>query len=464
MRGRVDAAITLPRSQMPAGVAERIVRAISVPNPAARSFRRRRRFNSEPDRLYLVEETPTTLRIPRGAVDEVRRALAPYRIPLVFDDHRVLPAARLPVEATPLLRDYQHEAVDLFAQATQGVLVLPTGAGKTRVVMGVVAKLATPTLVLLQSTDLAAQWKTEFASTLGLDAGVIGDGESDVRPVTVALVQALVRWSDVEREALLRRFGLVVVDEAHHVASLQLRSMVDRCPAKYRLGITATPEREDGLSPALRFYLGPELMRVPHDELVEQRVLVRPSVRVLETEFDFPYTGPEDLHALLAALAADEPRARAIAAAIAAEVAGGHVCLVLAGRRDYCATLASELAKLGVATEVLTSRVSRKKRGGVLERARRGEVPVLIATSLADEGLDVPRLSRVFLAWPGKARGRTLQRIGRVMRPHASKDDAVVIDVVDRLVLPLARQASRRASIYRRVLGVRPATSHGRGA
>jgi superfamily II DNA or RNA helicase len=91
-----------------------------------------------------------------------------------------------------------------------------------------------------------------------------------------------------------------------------------------------------------------------------------------------------------------------------------------------------------------------------LDRARQGEVPVLIATQLLDEGVDIPCLSRVFLAWPSKARGRTIQRVGRVMRPHPDKPDARVIDVVDRRVAPLARQAARRATLYRQVLGATP--------
>lgn len=463
MRGRVDSAITLPRTQLPPRAVEQLVRALSVPNPAVRRFGRRPRFSAEPERIYMVEETPTTLRVPRGAVDEVRRVLAASGIALTFDDHRVLPDERLDIAMMPLLRDYQRDAVDAFVRATQGVLVLPTGAGKTRVVTGIIARLATPTLILLQSTDLAVQWKAELAATLGIEAGVIGDGTVNVHPVTIGLVQALARWSDSDREAFLARFGLLVVDEAHHAAGAQLRSIVHRCPAKYRLGVTATPEREDGLGPMLRFYLGPELIRIQHDELVEQGVLVRPEVRVLESAFEFAYGGPEDFADLLTALALDRPRAQLIAAAIAAEVRAGHVALVLAGRRDYCATLARELATLNVASEVLTSAVPRAQRAAVLERARRGELPVLIATSLADEGLDVPRLSRVFLAWPSKARGRTLQRIGRVMRPHPDKPDAIVIDVNDRRVAPLARQAARRASLYRQVLGAKPPFTRGTG-
>jgi superfamily II DNA or RNA helicase len=455
MHGRVDSVITLPRWQVPPRALEQLVRALSVPNPASRGYRRQR-FHTEPERLYFTEEDATTLTIPRGAVDDVRRVLAQHGVRIDFEDQRVLPTERLDNLAMPLLRGYQREAVDTFVRATQGVLVLPTGAGKTRCVLGVIATLATPTLILLQSTDLATQWKTELATLLGIEAGVVGDGDVDIRPVTIGLVQALARWPVADLDSFLGRFGLLVAEEGHHVAAPQVRSIVHRCPAKYRLGVTATPEREDGLGPVVRFFLGPELVRVAHDDLVEQGVLVRPSVQTLETAFEFPYAGPEDYPEFLTALALDVPRAQQIARAIATEVAAGHACLALAGRRDYCVVLARQLAELGVASEVLTSEVTRARRAQILDGARQGEVPVLIATQLADEGLDVPRLSRVLLAWPSKARGRTIQRVGRVMRPHPDKPDALVIDVVDRRVAPLARQAARRAALYRQVLGTKP--------
>jgi superfamily II DNA or RNA helicase len=463
MHGRVDSVITLPRWQVPPRALEQLVRALSVPNPAARGYRRQR-FHTEPERLYFTEEDATTLTIPRGAVDDVRCVLAQHGVRIDFEDQRVLPTERLDNLAMPLLRGYQREAVDRFVRATQGVLVLPTGAGKTRCVLGVIATLATPTLILLQSTDLATQWKTELATLLGIEAGVVGDGDVDIRPVTIGLVQALARWPVADLDSFLGRFGLLVAEEGHHVAAPQVRSIVHRCPAKYRLGVTATPEREDGLGPVVRFFLGPELVRVAHDDLVEQGVLVRPSVQTLETAFEFPYAGPEDYPEFLTALALDVPRAQQIARAIATEVAAGHACLALAGRRDYCVVLARQLAELGVASEVLTSEVTRPRRARVLARARQGEVPVLIATQLLDEGVDVPRLSRVFLAWPSKARGRTIQRVGRVMRPHPAKPDAFVIDVVDRRVAPLARQAARRAALYRQVFGATPRPLRAPGA
>jgi superfamily II DNA or RNA helicase len=78
----------------------------------------------------------------------------------------------------------------------------------------------------------------------------------------------------------------------------------------------------------------------------------------------------------------------------------------------------------------------------------------VVATSLADEGLDLPRLSRVFLVYPGRARGRTVQRLGRLMRPHPGKQDAVLFDFVDRRVPLLRRHHHERRRLYAEVLGL----------
>jgi superfamily II DNA or RNA helicase len=100
--------------------------------------------------------------------------------------------------------------------------------------------------------------------------------------------------------------------------------------------------------------------------------------------------------------------------------------------------------------------VKKDRRTELLNAARAGSVPVLVATTLADEGLDLPALSRVFLTYPGRARGRTLQRLGRLMRSHPDKVDAVLFDFVDRKVAILRRHHVERRRLYAEVLGARP--------
>lgn len=455
MRARVDSAITLDTREVPPKVVDRLRHALSFPNPAYLDRLRLGLYaGGEPETICLMLEQGDELRLPRGAIHALRRAGAQEGKIIACDDARVLPVETLPKMPELPLRDYQAAAVEKLVKITQGTVVIPCGGGKTRVGMGAIARLRTPTLVLVHTLDLAEQWLGELKDKLGLDAGLVGDGEQRMAPVTVAVVQALVRWDVEMLDAFLGGFGLVVLDEAHHVAASTFYSVVDRCPARYRLGLTATPEREDGLTALLDLYLGAPLLVVTHEELVEAGVLTVPEIRSVETEFSYPYTCAEDYSPLLAAVAVDQRRNQLIVDAVVEEAQAGNVCLVLSGRIEHCQRLADGIAAAGVSAAVLTGEVKRDRRKELLDQARAGELSVLVATSLADEGLDLPRLSRVFLAFPSRARGRTIQRLGRLMRPHPGKRDAVLFDFVDRRVPILRRHHLERRRLYAEVLGI----------
>ncbi|HWN72085.1 MAG TPA: helicase-related protein, partial [Haliangium sp.] len=257
-------------------------------------------------------------------------------------------------------------------------------------------------------------------------------------------------------EELGQRFGCVVADEAHHVPMSMFRHVIAHLPGKYRFGLTATPEREDGLTPLLELCIGPQLFEIDQDRLVELGYLERPEVRFIESRFTFDYDGPEDHHELMAALVEDEERNQLILDRVLADARAGHTVLVLTGRVNHCEHLAARIALAGVKASFLTGSVGKHERRALLEAFREGALPVLVASTVADEGLDVPRLDRIVLAYPGRAKGRLTQRLGRLMRPHPGKAAPVLYDIVDPHVPPLARQWRERKRIYLELTG-----SHG---
>jgi len=454
LRCRVDAGIHVSRADVSHRFVERVLRALSVPNPAFLKLRRLGKATHRvPEYLCFVEERDGELRIPRGAVDVVRSLAAEEGMALSFEDGRTAPALELEVLPPPSLRGYQQEAVDRLLTRTQGTFILPVGAGKTRTAIAAIARLRTPTLILVGSRDLAAQWRQQVEELLGVQAGRIGGVAMAAAPITIATVQSFGHRDQDQVDTFLARFGAVILDEAHAIGGRTFHQLLDRCPAKYRLGLTATPVREDGLTPLLGFFFGPSLAEICHEELVQAGVLLRAQVRRLETGFDYPYTGATDFGPMLDALVRDGARNAIIGEAVATEVAAGEVCLVLTGRKDHCQILVEGLAVRGVDAAVLTSDVPKSRRSELLDATRAGRMPVLVATSLADEGLDIPRLSRLILAFPGKAKARTIQRLGRILRPHADKRDAVLIDVVDVEVPVLRRHAAARRRAYEAVLG-----------
>ncbi|MBN1530746.1 MAG: DEAD/DEAH box helicase [Thermoleophilaceae bacterium] len=462
MLARVDAAIRIDRADLPDKLLERLRRALSFPNPA---YLDRLRLGlhpgGEPETLCFLREAKDEIRLPRGAIHELRRLAARDGVEVRCEDRRTLPLARLPGLPAVELRDYQERAVDALERVTQGTVVIPCGGGKTRVGVGAIERLRTPVLILVHTLDLAEQWRGELRSLLGIEPGVVGGGEDRPDGVSIAVIQTLARWSTDRLDAFLDGFGLLILDEAHHVAAATFHSIVGRCPARYRLGLTATPEREDGLTPLLELFLGRPLVVVSHEELVSAGVLALPEIRTVETGFTFPYLGVDDYAPMMAALVADEERNDLITRSVVEAARNSHTCLVLSGRVAHCRAIVRRTRAAGVEAAELTGRVTKERRAELLDRARRGDLPVLVATSLADEGLDLPRLSRVLLAYPSRARGRTVQRLGRLMRPHAGKGRPVLIDFVDRKVPILRRQHLDRRRLYAEVLGV-PASQLGR--
>jgi len=188
----VDSGIRLARREVPPKLEERLRRALSYPNPAYLDrLRLGLSARSVPERLCFLADDGDVLRLPRGAIGTLKRLAAVDGEIVSCEDRRVTPSERLPELPSPSLRPYQERAVEAMLRITQGTIVVPCGGGKTRIGVGAISRLRTPTLVLVHTLDLAEQWRSELKGLLGIDACLVGDGEVSTGPITVALVQAL---------------------------------------------------------------------------------------------------------------------------------------------------------------------------------------------------------------------------------------------------------------------------------
>jgi superfamily II DNA or RNA helicase len=429
-----------------------LMETLELPNPKWVENERMGRWNrGVPRSLKFYDKVGADgLWIPRGYLRQLillcRRMGVDHRIE---DRRRSLP----PVEFgfTGELRAFQAEAVEQMAARDFGTLTSPTGSGKTVMALGLVARRRQPTVVVVHTRELAAQWVERIGAFLSIPAaecGMIAGGRVRLgERITVALVQSLYKCA----EEVFARTGFLVVDECHRCPSRTFTEAVTGFDSRYMLGLSATPYRRDNLSRLIFWHLGDVHHEVARDELVRSGAVLAADIVTRTTAFK-PYSDPlTEYSRMLAELAGDTERNLLIARDVAAEAAGGGgISLVLSDRKAHCENLkALLLYRFKTPAELMTGDLPPQERQAVVERLNAGAARVVIATGqLIGEGFDCPNLSSLFLATPIRFSGRVLQYLGRVLRPAPGKERARVFDYVDAEVETLAKAAAARRRVY----------------
>jgi superfamily II DNA or RNA helicase len=380
-----------------------------------------------PKHIRLYHEKGEFIFFPRGLV----RDLFTLNQSLNVVDHTATNPARF-APSRIVLKPYQEPAVSALLRRNQGVLVAPPGSGKTVLGIEAIVKRSQKALVLVHTKDLLEQWYMRFREFTRIEPSVIQEGRFDLhKEVTVGMVQSLNMPLD---KSFVDQFGLVLLDEAHHCPAYTFQNLINQFPARYRYGLTATPERRDGLSFILTGVMGPVIYQIRRDDLFDNGEVMKPVVKAVQTNFYMP--GVQSYADMIQAITADEGRNECILEFISREAQAGHFCLVLSERIDHVHLLREQfsLRHPQIPSACTTSRSSKKIRDGALEAMNMGEIKVLFATKLADEGLDIPRLDRLFLTCPVRSINKVNQQIGRIMRSFPGKKDAVVFDFRDSLV------------------------------
>ena len=403
---------------------------LTLENPKYRDARKYGRWIGKQlqPRLHFYEETTAGLIFPRGfarrAVQLCRRAGGSD--PLIHDLRVIQPP--LDIQFRGELRAYQQEALAAVLARDFGVLEAGTGSGKTVIACALFAARRQPTLVLVHTKELLYQWRERIGEFLGLEAGVLGDGHHQIRPVTVAIVNSARRRLD----ELSAHFGQLCVDECHRVPAALFTEVVTHFACRYMVGLSATAFRRDGLTELINIYLGDRVHRIETGDLQRSGAILKAELIQRPTTFRYPYRG--NYQALIQALTADQARNRLIAEDIAKEAGllrGDGAILVVSDRVRHCEELAELLTELKVAARVLTGATPAEERNELVEALQKGEVRVLISTlQLIGEGFDCPGLDSLFLTTPIKFSGRLLQVVGRILRPAADKRPRVY-DYVD---------------------------------
>ncbi len=434
--------------------ADQIRNNLKLPNPAykqAQALRGRGKWVNIPDaHINGCQEIPPEH--PWGGGLSVPRCVDLSQYGLEMRDMRGAPdASNLSLESNIKLRDYQEDAVTSWLKAGgEGVIVAPCGAGKTVMGLASTTKIDTKVLVLVHTRDLAAQWAERCQQILGVDATLYGGGKKDDSGrIVIATFQTLERMRWADRYQWAKQFGMCIVDEAHHVPASTFCSVMVTIPARYRLGLTATPDPPDGLTDLLHWHLGATVASIDTKMLALEGQVVTPKIEWLNTGWK-PEKEGQEWPKLITEMTTDDDRNATIVNRALQAVDNGRQVLILSDRVDHCIFLANALSEYRLNAEAFVGAVSKKKRAEILTRANSREIDVICATTVADEGLDLPGLDTVMLTTPSKALNRVQQRIGRAMRPHPDKKEPIVIDLVDepRSLRGIAR---KRLRLYTRL-------------
>ena len=325
------------------------------------------------------------------------------------------------------------KGVEAFEKHGGGVLSLPPGFGKTAMGLAFAAHLKVRTMIIVHKEFLANQWKERIeqfcpGASVGRIQQDVFDTEHDF---VITMIQTMCSRSFEHR--LFDSFGLVIVDEAHHIGAAAFsQTMFKLCP-KYTLGLTATPERKDGLTHLLYWFMGPEFFRVQRENQETTRVetiwyddplyLMSPPA----TKF-----GKINMAGMITQLTELSDRNRLIITRILDLDPTRHV-LVLSDRRDHCFWFQRNLP--GSALYL----------GGMSEQdlEQSAKARIIIATySMAQEGLDIPVLDTLVMATP---HSDVTQAVGRIMRETPGKHNTpLIIDIADRWSVFHSMERKRR--------------------
>jgi superfamily II DNA or RNA helicase len=393
----------------------------------------------------------------RALVEYLRANQVDYR-----DEARAYLPTPWPLRTSRDAFPHQTEALDTWwGRGGRGVVVLPTGTGKTHLAILGINRAGRPALVVTPTIDLLNQWYNELIQAFEVPVGLLGGGYYDLQPLTVTTYDSayihLERWGN--------RFGLVVFDECHHLPGPTYLAAAVGCIAPYRLGLTATPERADGQEVLLPDLIGPivyrrEIKQLAGAYLAEYRTEklyvelsaeeqaryqhARDQYRGFVEARGIAMGGPHGWQRFLqetcrsaegraAFQAYREQRRIALAAPAKLQLLerlldrhrGDRVLIF-----TYDNATVYQIARRFL-VPAITHQTKTKERRQVLLRFHSGEYPVLVTSQVLNEGVDVPAASvGIILSGTGSVREH-VQRLGRLLRKHGDKQ-ALLYEVVTR--------------------------------
>lgn len=336
------------------------------------------------------------------------------------------------IDLRPYQRKYLYKL--LLTGRTEGLIVAPPGSGKTIFAIALASVLGQSTLWLTHRKLLINQSKARFLhSIINLrpeDIGMIHKGKWNINPIfTIASLDTM-RGNKPQIRKIAKQFGLVILDECHHVAADTFKKVISELHPHYLYGLTATPYRGDGLDPLMFHALGEPIVTIPQQEVVDDGGIIMPVVyyKAIETK----EIEGNNIHAILKTLINNDRRNNIIVGDVLAEAIKGKMNIVISNRKEHCELLFKLISIGWERTGIITGDYNEKHCDEQIRRLERKEITTLIATGEKfGEGVDIDILENAFLALPFRSEQDVEQIIGRIQRSEKNKKEVKVFDYVD---------------------------------
>lgn len=379
-------------------------------------------------------------------------------------------------------RDYQQAALAAWNDHDRrGILVLPTGSGKTFLAVQAIVDAGVSTLVVVPTIDLMNQWHATltnaFGDQLSEEVGVLGGGSHNVNNLTVTTYDSAYRYINEYGD----QFGLLVVDEVHHLPAPTYQQIPEMTIAPYRLGLTATYERADGKHEVLEDLIGPVVYEEEVDELageflseyetIHLKVELTPEEREQYDEeyqiyrdyidsHDFDIWKAEGYQEFLKRSSYDPQGRRALIAKQRAEEIARTAAkkldtldnqlkrhyddrtIIFTANNDFAYDISQEFI-----VPCITHQTETDERTEILERFRTGEYSMLVTSQVLDEGIDVPAANVGIILSGSASKRQYAQRLGRILRPTDDRQPARLYEIITEDTIETHVSSRRRQGV-----------------